>query len=131
MSGYTKATDFAAKDALDDDAAGKVIKGTEFDDEFNSLQVAVNSKADSNSPNLTGAPTAPTAPSGTNTTQIASTAFVTTAIDNITLTGGDGIDVTDNTISIETTSNGHGTRTVSTGSPSGGSDGDIWYKVSS
>lgn len=28
------------------------------------------------------------------------------------------------------TSNGFGTRTVSTSDPSGGSDGDIWYKVS-
>jgi len=26
-------------------------------------------------------------------------------------------------------SNGYGTRTVSTGDPSGGSDGDVWYKV--
>ena len=25
-------------------------------------------------------------------------------------------------------SNGYGARTVSTGSPSGGSDGDVWYK---
>ena len=29
-----------------------------------------------------------------------------------------------------TTANAYGTRTVSTGDPSGGSDGDIWYKVS-
>lgn len=32
---------------------------------------------------------------------------------------------------LTSTSNGYGTRTVSTSSPSGGSDGDIWYKVSS
>ena len=30
-----------------------------------------------------------------------------------------------------TTANGYGTRTVSTSDPSGGSDGDIWYKYSS
>lgn len=35
-----------------------------------------------NSPNLTGTPTAPTATSGTNTTQIATTAFVKDAIDS-------------------------------------------------
>jgi hypothetical protein len=29
-----------------------------------------------------------------------------------------------------TTANGYGTRTVSTSAPSGGSDGDVWYKVS-
>jgi hypothetical protein len=32
---------------------------------------------------------------------------------------------------LTSSSNGYGTRTVSTSSPSGGSDGDIWYKVSS
>lgn len=37
--------------------------------------------ASSNSPALTGAPTAPTAPAGTNTTQIASTAFVKGEVD--------------------------------------------------
>ena len=35
------------------------------------------------SPALTGTPTAPTATAGNNTTQIATTAFVTTAVDNI------------------------------------------------
>lgn len=34
------------------------------------------------SPTFTGTPTAPTATAGTNTTQIATTAFVKTAIDN-------------------------------------------------
>lgn len=37
--------------------------------------------ADINSPAFTGTPTAPTAPSGTNTTQIATTAFVQTAVE--------------------------------------------------
>jgi hypothetical protein len=32
---------------------------------------------------------------------------------------------------LTSSSNGYGTRTVSTSNPSGGSDGDIWYKVSS
>jgi len=35
------------------------------------------------SPGLTGTPTAPTASAGTNTTQVATTAFVTTAVSNI------------------------------------------------
>lgn len=38
------------------------------------------------SPAFTGAPTAPTAAAGTNTTQIATTAFVKTALDNYTPT---------------------------------------------
>lgn len=37
------------------------------------------------SPALTGTPTAPTAEEGTNTTQIATTAFVKTAVDNVTI----------------------------------------------
>ena len=44
------------------------------------LQAAIDSKAGLNSPALTGTPSAPTASSGTNTTQIASTAFVQGAI---------------------------------------------------
>ena len=44
---------------------------------------ALDSKAPLASPALTGVPTAPTAVAGTNTTQIASTAFVKTAVDNL------------------------------------------------
>lgn len=43
-----------------------------------------NNKANTASPNFTGTPTAPTATAGTNTTQIATTAFVKTAVDNAT-----------------------------------------------
>ena len=49
----------------------------------------LNKKANTSSPTLTGTPKAPTAAAGTNTTQIATTAFVQTAIasHSITLTG--------------------------------------------
>ena len=80
MSSYTKSTDFASKDALLTGNPLKIVKGTEIDDEFNAIQTAVNSKADVNSPSLTGTPVAPTAGAGTNTTQIATTAFVTGAV---------------------------------------------------
>ena len=42
-----------------------------------------------------------------------------------------GVDVTGSVVSDAGTlgSNGNGSRTVSTSDPSGGSDGDIWYKV--
>jgi hypothetical protein len=76
MSSYTKSTDFASKDALLTGNPLKVVKGTEIDDEFNAIQTAINSKADTNSPALSGTPTAPTASAGTSTTQIATTAFV-------------------------------------------------------
>lgn len=80
MANYTKSTDFASKDALLTGDPNKVVKGSEIDDEFDNIQTAVNSKADVNSPTLTGTPTAPTASSGTNTTQLATTAFVQTAV---------------------------------------------------
>ena len=82
MANYLKATDFAAKDALLSGDPNKIVKGTEINDEFDSLQTAVNSKANLSSPALTGTPTAPTAAVGINTTQVATTAFVTAAISN-------------------------------------------------
>lgn len=57
MSNYTKATDFASKDSLPTGDPSKIIKGTEINTEFANLQVAVNSKADSDSPTFTGTPT--------------------------------------------------------------------------
>ena len=76
MANYLKATDFAAKDALLSGDPNKIVKGTEINDEFDAIQTAVNSKANLQSPTFTGAPAAPTAAAGTNTTQIATTAFV-------------------------------------------------------
>lgn len=46
------------------------------------LQTTLDAKAPLTSPNFTGTPTAPTAGAGTNTTQIATTAFVKAAIDS-------------------------------------------------
>lgn len=47
------------------------------------LQTALDTKAPLASPALTGTPTAPTAASGTNTTQLATTAFVQTAVSGL------------------------------------------------
>lgn len=61
----------------------------------------ISGKADINSPALTGTPTAPTAAAGTNTTQIATTAFVQSAIPSLSkgsATGG-GNAVTDINVS--------------------------------
>ena len=82
MAQYVKATNFASKDALLTGDPNKIVKGAEIDDEYNNIQTAVNSKADTLSPTLTGTPLAPTATAGTNTTQVATTAFVTTAVTN-------------------------------------------------
>ena len=80
MADYTKATNFTAKDGLPTGNAGKIVKGTEIDTELSAVSNAIASKADINSPTFTGTPAAPTASAGTNTTQLATTAFVTAAL---------------------------------------------------
>lgn len=80
MTDYVKSTNFASKDSLASGNPLKIVKGTEIDAEFNNIATAVATKADLNSPALTGTPTAPTATAGTNTTQLATTAFVTAAL---------------------------------------------------
>jgi hypothetical protein len=80
MSSYVKATNFATKDTLPTGDSNKIVKGTEIDNEFNSIAGAISSKADIASPTFTGTPAAPTATAGSNTTQLATTAFVTAAL---------------------------------------------------
>jgi hypothetical protein len=80
MSNYTKATNFATKDTLPTGDSNKIVKGTEIDNEFNAISGAISSKADIASPTFTGTPAAPTATAGANTTQLATTAFVTAAL---------------------------------------------------
>ncbi|CAB5214320.1 hypothetical protein UFOVP190_54 [uncultured Caudovirales phage] len=67
---------------------------------------AVSPLAPINSPTFTGTPRAPTPAIGDNTTKIATTAFVQTAV------------------------NKHFNYTVSTSPPTGGSDGDFWFQIS-
>jgi hypothetical protein len=76
MSNYTKSTNFAVKDGLSAGTAAKRVRGTEIDDEYNAIAVAVATKANTNNAALTGVPTAPTAATTTNTTQLATTALV-------------------------------------------------------
>ncbi len=60
MSNYTKTTNFTAKDTLPTGNAAKIIKGADFDIEFDALVTAVASKANSASPTFTGTVTIPT-----------------------------------------------------------------------
>ena len=46
----------------------------------------------------------------------------------VAITGGTITGTTVNTVTVG--SNASGTKTISTSSPTGGSDGDIWYQVS-
>lgn len=75
---------------------------------ISNLQTSLAGKANIASPTFSGVPKAPTASAGTNNTQIATTAFVKTALS--------GID--------------SGTTVyVQSGTPSGAKTGDLWYKI--
>jgi len=79
MSNYVQSTNFATKDNLSSGDPLKIVKGTEINTEFSNIAIAVATKADLASPTFTGTPAAPTASASTNTTQIATTAFVQAA----------------------------------------------------
>jgi hypothetical protein len=85
MSTYTKTTNFTAKDNLTSGDPAKVIKGSEFDTEFNALETAVNSKSDKNNGTHTGTTTIATA--DIDNLQIDSVAVTATAAEINTLDG--------------------------------------------
>jgi len=61
MSNYIKTTDFAAKDTLPGGDTNKVIRGAEFETEFDAISTAIATKANTASPTFTGTVTVPTA----------------------------------------------------------------------
>ena len=75
MANYNLAVSWSGKDALADSDANKVISGADFHTEFTAVKAAVNTKADING-SASEAFSATTASAGTNTTQVATTAFV-------------------------------------------------------
>ena len=87
MSNYTKATNFASKDALVTGNPLKTLSGTELDDEFNNIATASATKANASNAALTGTPTAPTAATSTSSTQLATTAHVQAQKASMALTG--------------------------------------------
>lgn len=54
MSNYTKTTDFEAKDSLPSGNTGKIIRGSEFETEFDNISTAIATKADLASPAFSG-----------------------------------------------------------------------------
>jgi hypothetical protein len=82
MADYSKVVAWSGKDALADSDAAKVISGADFHTEFSAVETAVNTKADING-DAAEAFSATTASTGANTTQVATTAFVQTALQAI------------------------------------------------
>jgi len=72
MSNYTKTTDFQAKDSLPSGDSAKVIRGSEFETEFDAISTAIATKSDIAGPTFTGTLTFETISDGT----INVTAFV-------------------------------------------------------
>ena len=60
MSNYTKTTDFAAKDTLPGGDTNKVVRGSEFETEFDAISTAIATKSDTSGPTFTGTVTIPT-----------------------------------------------------------------------
>lgn len=75
---------------------------------ISNLQTSLAEKANIASPAFSGVPTAPTASAGTNNTQIATTAFVQSAV---------------------ASAGGGGTTIVVSASDPGVSTGDLWYRI--
>jgi hypothetical protein len=157
MSDYSKSTNFTTKDTLPTGNSGKIVKGTELDTEFTAISSAIASKADVSSPALLGTPTAPTATAGSNTTQLATTAFVTAATNAlgtmstqnktaVDITGGTIVGITDlavadggtgrSTLTANAVLVGNGTSGINSVSPSTSgnvltSDGTSWTSAAS
>ena len=84
MSNYTKTTDFEAKDGLPSGDSGKIIKGAEFETEFDNIATAVATKANSAGPTFTGTVTYATLNDGT--TALTSTVAELNILDGVTST---------------------------------------------
>lgn len=89
MTDYTKTTDFAAKDSLPSGDSGKIVRGAEFETEFDNISTAIATKADLASPTFTGTVTIPTATVTTFTlggTTVTATAAELNLLDGVTAT---------------------------------------------
>lgn len=98
MSNYIKLTDFATKDSLSPGDPLKIVKGLEIDNEFEAIESNMATKADIASPQFSGTPTALTAAAGTNTTQLATTAYVFAERTNTATLTNKTINLTNNTL---------------------------------
>tara|TARA_R110002153_G_scaffold34035_3_gene102131 strand:- start:1551 stop:1913 length:363 start_codon:yes stop_codon:yes gene_type:complete len=119
MSNYTIQTGWSGKDALADSDPAKVISGDDFNTEFLAVQAAINTKAELNG-NVSESFSALTAATGTNTTQVATTAFVQAATPPM------GI----NTVIVDGAAGATGKNIyIDNDAPvSEGNDGDVWFE---
>jgi hypothetical protein len=79
LTDYTKSTNFTSKDTLSTGNPLKIIKGAEFDTEFNAIATAVATKANAAGPTLTG------------TTTVETLSATTVSTSNLTVSGNANI----------------------------------------
>ena len=114
MANYAKVIGWSGKDSLADTDVNKIISGSEFHTEFTAIENSILTKADING-DASEAFSTVKAADGSDTSIAASTSWVRTRM------------TADNALR----TNGLGIRTISTGNATGGSNGDIHYKVAS
>lgn len=153
MANYSQIVSYGPKDSLNTGDAAKKIKGTEIDAELAAISTAIATKEDAANKGAANGYCPLNASSQVADTYLPAT--ILTASSAPTITGNwefDGNVQVDGTLAINNTatvgaavsfkrgttgsfinhgSSNHasGVITVSTGSPSGGSNGDIWFKV--
>ncbi len=82
MSNYSKTTNFGAKDTLPSGDSNKIIRGSEFDTEFDAIAVASATKSNLASPTFTGTVTVP------NITVTGNVVVSLGSADTVTIDGG-------------------------------------------
>ena len=153
MSNYSQIVSFGPKDSLNTGDSAKKIKGTEIDAELAAISTAITSKEDSANKGaangycgLTSSSVVADANLPTSLLKTNSTATITgawefdgniqvdgTLAQNGNVTVGASTTVkrgtTGSFINHGSANHASGVITVSTSAPSGGSNGDIWFKV--
>jgi hypothetical protein len=86
VSNYTKSTDFDVKDSLPAGDTGKIIRGAEFEVEFENIEVAIASKADATDPTFAGTA------NFTNINITGNTTLGNAATDTVTISGDIAVD---------------------------------------
>ena len=153
MSNYSQIVSFGPKDSLTTGDSAKKIKGTEIDAELAAISTAITSKEDAankgaangycplNNSSVVADANLPTSllKAGTAATVTANWVFEgnntqtgTLALNGNTTVGASTVvrrGTTGAFLNLASGSHLSGTVTVSTSSPSGGANGDIWLKV--
>lgn len=111
MSNYNIQVGWSGKDALADSDPAKIISGNDFNTEFTAVRTALNSKADLNG----------NAGEDFACNNLTAASIITAS----TLSASGSLTFDGNTVGTNATGN----KTISSGTPTGGANGDVWFQV--